>query len=203
MSNIIDNKLYPMYYINLEKRIIRRNEIENQILKYKLNITRFPAIDGCQIKINHKYLKRGAYGCFMSHYKLWEKIKDSHTPYIIFEDDIIFCDQFSYKLKNIILESSSLEYDIILLGHNWCTQKIKLSKNISNIGLFYGMQGYILTPNAANKLYNKFIDHSNWIKPLDVILGEININKEIKILATTEKLITLSKYAGGSDTNRN
>lgn len=199
------SKNYVMYYINLDKRERRRIKFEEEIEKQQLNITRFSAIDGCNLKIQHTFLKRGEYGCFSSHYNLWDKIKNLNTTSIIFEDDIIFCENFSDKLQIILDESKELDYDIILLSHNWFqgNKKIQITENISSMGPFYGMQGYIISPNAAKKISLEFNNDITWIKPLDVLIGELADNNKLKLFSTNEKLVILSSLSNGSDTNRN
>jgi glycosyl transferase, family 25 len=205
ITNITMSKNYLMYYINLDKRERRRIKFEEEIEKQQLNITRFSAIDGCNLKIQHAFLKKGEYGCFSSHYNLWDEIKNLNTSSIIFEDDIIFCENFSDKLQIILDESKELDYDIILLSHNWYqeSKKIPITENISSIGPFHGTQGYIISPNAAEKLSLEFKDDITWTKPLDIFFSELVNNDKLKLFSTNEKLVILSSLSNGSDTNRN
>lgn len=201
LSNSLD---LPMFYINLEKRNKRREIIEDQIKMQNLNITRFSAIDGCSMKRQNFFLKKGQYGCFMSSYKLWEKVIDIGKTCVILEDDIIFCKNFKEKLSEILKDAKELDYDIILLSHNWfrAREKNVVTNYISTIGLFHGTQAYIITPKCAKYLCERFKDSSEWKKPLDVFLGELSVTKDIKLFATTEKIVTLHEISGGSDTNR-
>lgn len=210
MSNI-DSKLYtnshknlcPMYYINLDKRTTRRLEFEKQMKKNNLNIIKYSGYDGCadKIKQNNLIRTRGHYGCWMSHYGLWKIIKDFDTQCIILEDDIVFAENFKERLKIILDEANNLEYDMILLGHNYSRNKCKITNNISSMGRFQGTQGYLITPIGAKKLYEKWLPHE-WPAEIDTTLGKINVNKEIIILSATEKLVLLSPLSGSSDTNR-
>ena len=80
----------PMFHINLDKRIPRRELIEKEKMKHNLNITRFSAIDGMAMERKNKLISKGEYGCWSSAYTLWEKVRDSGKTTIIFQDDIVF-----------------------------------------------------------------------------------------------------------------
>lgn len=113
------------YVINLKRREDRLLNF-NKTCPYN-NVIRFNAIDKNNIKQdylskelysdeeysskqkiiykNFKNLLGGEIGCFLSHVVLWEKIVQSFpddTNVIIFEDDVIFCDNFNEKLDNIV-----------------------------------------------------------------------------------------------------
>lgn len=203
----IDNKCcvdLPMFYINLDKRVSRRELIEKEKEKHNLNITRFSAIDGMTMERTNKFISKGHYGCWSSAYKLWEKVRDSGKTTILFQDDIIFNENFSNKLNKILDEAKILNYDIILLAHNWYhrQQKNPVTDNISTIGLFHGLQGYVITSKCAKYLCERFHDSSKWSKPDDVTIGELSVAKDIKVFTSTQNIVTLHELAGGSDTNR-
>ena len=194
----------PMFYINLDRRPLRRERMEREIKKHNLNITRFSAIDGMAMERKNKFLSKGEYGCWSSAYTLWEKVCDSGKTTILFQDDIIFNENFSNELNKILDEAKILDYDIILLAHNWYNrqQKKPVTDNISTIGLFYGLQSYIITPKCAKYLCERFKDSSKWPKPDDVTIGELSVAKDIKVFTSTKKLVTLHELARVSDTNR-
>lgn len=202
-----NGQVCPMYYQNLDIRHKRIKHMKEEIERTGLNLVRFPAFEGCKLKerINKK-MKRGRYGCWMSAYKLWETVRDTNTTSLLLEDDIVFCDNFNEKLKEALEEANEIEYDMLLLSHNWHTGRHKVpiteKKNICSMGLFYGMQAYLITPKCAAYLCDKYHDDTAWPKAKDVLMGEINRKGEIKIRATKEKLVTLHQLAGGSDTNR-
>ena len=193
----------PMYYINLDRRSSRKEEFEKQIDIQDIKVERFAAYDGTDDKESrNENIMRGQFGCWMSHSELWKKVVTTNKTSIIFEDDIEFCDNFKNKLNEVFNEGKYLEYDILLLGHNWYTNKTKVTKNICTIELFYGLHSYVITPKSARYLIKKYSNIEEVKKPLDVELGEINRDKEIKIVAVYDKLITLNDFSCGSDTNR-
>ena len=109
-SNYIDK----IYYINLEHRKDRKEQIENQIKKFidpELSITkRFNAIAN----------KDGHIGCSKSHLGIIEKcIQNNYNNVLIFEDDFEFIIEES-EFKNYLNKffTKYTNYDILLLGVN-------------------------------------------------------------------------------------
>jgi len=116
----------PMYYINLDRRSARKEEFEKQIDIQDIKVERFAAYDGTDDKESrNENIMRGQFGCWMSHSELWKKVVTTNKTSIIFEDDIDFCDNFKNKLNEVFNEGKYLEYDILLLGHNWYTNKTR------------------------------------------------------------------------------
>lgn len=102
MSNVV------MFYINMDRSMERRREIENFIQKHHLekNIVRFPAVDGSQYTSNSeltganslstefcfdvKKYPPGVVGCFLSHILAVKKAHDLGLPYVVIaEDDVV------------------------------------------------------------------------------------------------------------------
>jgi len=199
----INKNCVPMYYINLDKRTLRRKDFEKQMKLHDLSVERISAFDGSALPERiSPYIRKGAYGCWMSHIETWKKVKEKNTPCVIFEDDIILCDNFCEKINAVLDDSKNVEWDMLLLGHNWCNKKDKITKYISQMFKFYGTQCYVIKPKCAEFLLNKYNNFQELGLALDVQLGDINVKKEIKIVASTEKLVTLSKLSRGSDTIR-
>lgn len=99
------------YYINLEKRIDRKQHLINQFIKF--NIDRYERINAIHHIIGH-------IGCTLSHIVAIEKFIQSDYNYaIILEDDfefIISTEQYYNLLEK--LYSSNLEWNIVLLSAN-------------------------------------------------------------------------------------
>jgi len=196
-------EILSIYCINLDRAKNRWNSINEQAINNNLNIIKFSAIDYLNLEKGHPFLKRGQVGCFMSHYKLWEKIQYTKTS-IILEDDILLVENFTEKLKLIYDETQDISYDMILLGHNHMFgDKLPVTSKIGSIrGNWCGTHAYIITPKCAKILCNIFKDINSWNEPLDGIFGTISLNKTINTLAALEKIVVLGKLAGSSDTNR-
>ncbi len=177
-----------VFYINLDRRADRN---EHFLKTYPLNmqITRFSAIDGKTNKENSTYiyiknnmieLNSGEYGCFASHYLLWQKLlKSNESYYLIFEDDAIFCDDFNQKLEKCIQSLADIK-TILYIGGRFTPnfksrQSIPINDTISKFDYNKSWEGetcdrtahaYILHRDLASILV-KELENPIWNGPLD------------------------------------
>jgi glycosyl transferase family 25 len=97
-------------YINLEKRVDRKNNVINEFKKIGVeDPIRFKAIE----------LENGALGCSMSHLKCIENAKKNDFEYLLLcEDDIQFLnpDLFLTQLKNFF--DSKIDWDVVIISGN-------------------------------------------------------------------------------------
>ncbi len=113
----------PTYCISL-KDSPRRSSVKEEFKKVGIPFTFFDAINkhdltvpelSPKLKID-KDISNGILACMMSHVQLIKKAKEEKLPAIcIFEDDIIFCDDFNDRI-NYIEENVDSNWDIITLG---------------------------------------------------------------------------------------
>ena len=187
-----------IYVVNLKKDINKRQKIISMF--QKLNITNyeiFDAVNGNELKhfqINknwydpwsHLHLTKGEVGCALSHYQLWQKIKNEKKMAMILEDDFIidneklFVECANYEGENVLDE-----FEVLYLGRKKMGNKIEeeihvqekkdtmpllktiLEENkIVNAKLSYWTIGYILTPIGAHTLTTNY-DFSKNIFPVD------------------------------------
>jgi GR25 family glycosyltransferase involved in LPS biosynthesis len=118
------NELFDeVYYINLNKRVDRREQFENEIKKNNIKAIRFEAIDVDDIKTagEHKHLAESALprvAVMSSHMAIWKDCYNRGVKSVlIFEDDATFVDDFNLKL-NDILKTLPNDYDIIHFDYN-------------------------------------------------------------------------------------
>ena len=173
-----------VYVINLKRRSDRLRKFKKDC-EYK-NVVVIEAFDGNNIskniynkniynKIkNHKFSKditNSEIGCFVSHMSTWKKIINSNTKYnLIFEDDVIFSENFKKKLEKIDLYKY---IDNILYVGGRHKPDFKMDKKYSiNVTdklvkhnlkpkfnweqQFRGLFGYLITKRFAEILYYSF-----------------------------------------------
>ena len=106
--------LDKIYYINLDKRIDRKQLFEKEIEKYELprnKIERFPAI----------FNKIGMIGCNESHLAILKlALKNKYENILVFEDDFEFLvskDKF-YELLNDFFLKYQYDYDVCFLQYS-------------------------------------------------------------------------------------
>jgi GR25 family glycosyltransferase involved in LPS biosynthesis len=177
-KNFPDRK-YEFVCINLERRIDRKEKMENLFKREGFNNYRFhKAISGIDLIVTNELVelfagndfasKKGVMGCALSHYGLWnELVKEGETDnefYVIVEDDIDTTSDFKCKL-NYVISNIPLNADIVYLGYTmnnnnlysdyrkFRNNSILPSLNNLNKSMYLGgFFGYILFKSGAKKL---------------------------------------------------
>lgn len=144
-------------------------EIDRDELYYH-NISMFQInYNNCQIAIS------------LSHFYAYKQISDKYDSGLIFEDDVILSDNFTYLLNKYITQLPE-DYDMLFIG-NGCNLHIETHKLITNKNIYekclyptkWGGDGatrctdsYIINKNCANKLCKYINDLEYKIKlPID------------------------------------
>lgn len=108
MTSFIDH----VFYINLEKRKDRRNEIENELEKMGLihQVERFNAI----------LSNPGSVGCGLSHYEVLKTAKErGYKNILILEDDFTFLvDKDTFEKNCKLFFENIKEYNVCMLSYN-------------------------------------------------------------------------------------
>lgn len=175
--------------------IIRLSDFSNSVkwseetflsgIKHNWKIEYFEGINGQRetlkdynIKINSKYKKSvkafsrpGTVGCFLSHYKLWEKCIELSSPICILEHDVI--------IKKPLITHSFEEI-------------LKLIKGPETKGSYLGDwwasgAAYCITPNGAKKLIDFVTEYG--AMPADIMLntGIVKIEFDQNNIAEIDK----------------
>lgn len=164
--------LNKLYCINLADNINRWERFEQHISKFKKNysvdIERIEAVDARkshQTCLNHMglhfspftisiglyfYCSPAAFGCSLSHYKIWQKMVTEKIPYaIIVEDDI--------SINSLVkfLETKDTKYQTVDL-----IQLTQRAVKRDNYTFFHGSESYILSLSGAQKLLEATKDPS-------------------------------------------
>lgn len=177
-----------IHIINLTRRQDRRIKLIEELEKHNIkNYVFVDAIDGNTIDVNemisngHSPLKKGEYGCYLSHLKVYKSIiESSEELHLILEDDIYFANNFKNKLRKKLAKIENINWDIFYLGINDLQQK-KQGKFISSIeGIYcpekilWGTHAYLIKKESVSKI----MDSLTPIKfPIDHKLMLLNINR--------------------------
>jgi len=150
MSHYIDK----IFYINLDKRTDRREEIENELKNYELDAERYPAI------LNEA---SGIVGCSKSHLNVLKLAKErGYKNVLILEDDFEFIvskEEFEDSLAQFF--ESGLDYDVVMLSY--IVQKREpFNDLVSKIIESQTASGYIVNCNY----YDTIIGLYEWSVPL-------------------------------------
>lgn len=172
-----------IYYINLEHRLDRKKNVEEQLqkIKFKGKVERINAAYGKNLNLslvpfnlftkeaifattrkndieNTQTMTKGGMGVALSQKWIYEKILTGDEDYaLIMEDDIEITDNFMNNLQNIIKRIP--DYDILWIGYH--VKQNHWASDMQNSGLdipekIWGLFGYIINKKAAQKLIEMF-----------------------------------------------
>lgn len=133
-------------YINLDSRVDRKNNVENELGKIGLIGERFSAVTN----------QKGYIGCTMSHIRCLEIAKERGLDHIlIVEDDILFTkpDVFIDQLNKFL--KSEKEFDVLLLAGNNYKPYLYIDEFCVQVNNCQTTTGYLV----KNHYYDKLIDN--------------------------------------------
>ena len=153
-----------IYYINLDKRIDRKDEFLKEMETHidPLDITnkveRFPAV------LNND----GLLGCTISHLEVVKKARESgHKYFIVFEDDFQFIvskEEFHNTLTTFFEQvNNGLDFKVAMLAYNALTKEpyndlLELSKNVQTAS------AYLVNSKYLDELINCWTEGTNLYK---------------------------------------
>lgn len=154
-NDITFNELWKtinmIFYINLNHRVDRRNEIRNEFEWAKIPVEKILRIEAIENK------KKGALGCSASHIKSIETaINMGLKNVLILEDDFNFYRNSNYLIEclNFLLDFNE-EWDVILFSGN-VFEKKTYNKYLDRISNSQTASGYLVNSNYFHKLLNNF-----------------------------------------------
>jgi beta-1,4-mannosyl-glycoprotein beta-1,4-N-acetylglucosaminyltransferase len=183
-------KIFIVHYKKLTERKI---SILDQFRKYNITNYEFIEIDRDELynyncDIFDKNFGNALTAISLSHYSAYQKIIDSHEEALIFEDDVILCDNFVNKLQQYLRQLPS-DYDILFIG-NGCNlhvdvkqiedNKFIYKRNVCD-GFFRCADSYIINKKCCLKLKNCIDNQQSKINRaidswLEIVLQDNNCN---------------------------
>lgn len=130
------NQLFPdKVCINLDRRLERWRQMQDKFYEHGIHsVRRFAAIDGESSKIPASWPGTpGAYGCLLSHLEVVREARRlGLASILIFEDDVVFDDQFEQKFSEYIRQLPA-DWDMLFFGALHKDELIRVSENIGRI----------------------------------------------------------------------
>jgi glycosyl transferase family 25 len=158
------NHIDKIFYINLESRSDRREQIENELAKYNL-LEKAERIEAIPTP------GRGILGCTMSHLNTIKLAKErNYQNVLILEDDFYFTvskEEFENTLQTFF--ESNVSYDICMISYN--IQRAEPNEEhpfIQKVIEAQTASGYIV----HHSFYDKIINLYEWAIPLLDQTGE-------------------------------
>lgn len=202
-KKIVFYKKIKSFLINLSYRKDRLERFENTYNLHKINYEVVPAINAKFIDVNkliknniigeygvkslnkklreyhHEFNTIGAVGCYLSHLKVWKKIKETKDINygLVFEDDIEFNDYMYSDLIYKYISELPNDWDILLLNKNRVVMS-RVKNNLFKVSKFICLHSYVIKKSSIDKILNEIIPINQQIDfKLSCLakLGKINI----------------------------
>lgn len=182
------------------------SECVSQAKNFGLEVDFFDAIKGdeyeshlkkLKIKPRYKFKKgrAGVFGCFLSHYYLWEKCANQNEPFLILEHDGFVIrslpdkildsftdvlkldnhDPFSKKYNEIIKQEETNDLTV----QKYINPKCKFLEKNQTGNYLRGAYSYIIKPNAARKIINWIA--VNGFVPADQQIGDAIVDVKVTV----------------------
>ncbi len=199
--------------INLNRRPDRLSYFETTNSQRLSQLERLEAVDGkelCALKLNEMgfdtnknwrdpirktKLSHGEVGCFISHWRAWERCVELNEPLIIFEDDAILSDSFSESEVEELLK----EHGILYLARYEMKPDlaVKIDGKLNRPAYPYWLCAYAITPDTAKILLQG--GGSKSIVPADEYVPMMLDRIKSPAAYTTNVVSTRSKEDGRTD----
>jgi GR25 family glycosyltransferase involved in LPS biosynthesis len=171
------------FVINLDRCIERRSYMDKLLSKLSIKYERESAIDGntinenevCKSSIPPIYWNKYALGLVKTFNNIIEKsIKNKYNNIVIFEDDIVFEDDFHNKFKDYYNQLPE-DWGIVYFSVGNFHEPAKIEYHDKNIAKIEGALGsYALLINCS--MFKHILEHSKLENhPLDNILIDIQM----------------------------
>ncbi len=200
----------PIYVINLPNRTDRKTKILQEFTKHNItDYTITTAIHGNTLDVeqmekdnlisfSHRRLKKGEYGCYLSHLNIYKKILESPEElHLVLEDDVYFVDRFNNKLKELLEKVSDVEWDIFYIGRNChksaskCKEGIYIGNKRDGIYYpehpFFGTHAYIIKKSTLLRIIDNLVPI---ILPIDLFLMTL---LDIKKLTLVNRIVKVER----------
>lgn len=155
-SSLIDRLFPNKICINLNRRIERWERMQDKFQQHGIHsVRRFAAVDGTTTTIPSNWPGTpGAYGCLLSHLEVVREARRLGLESIlIFEDDVVFDDQFEQKFSDYIRQLPD-DWDMLFFGALHKDELVKVSEHVGRMTESNSTYACVL----RNTIFDAFID---------------------------------------------
>jgi GR25 family glycosyltransferase involved in LPS biosynthesis len=203
--------MYKTYVISLNKP----DKLLSEITNYGLSPILVEGVNGKKLSVKDIKDNTSSYGsmfaplsvigCAMSHIKTWKLFLESNAEYaIIFEDDVVFEDNFKEKL-DLGIKNTPKDFDILYLGCFGCQNNINLNTlQFAHIGILdlkanfknhfvnkpiiaLATHAYVVSRKGAQKLIT-YTDR-NIYTHIDINIQTLVSNKLLDIYSLNDRIV--------------
>jgi GR25 family glycosyltransferase involved in LPS biosynthesis len=193
-----------MVYINLDDRTDRREMVEKEFERVGLSPER---VSGTKINATNVSQIDGALGCAMSHLRVLYMAKERKSNIFIFEDDVMFINNYEEIIENATGELTNLDYNMFYLGANILKQHHQITDHLSKLTHAqathaYGVKFEFIDTLMATILLR--LTNGQYVIPIDKIYAEIVVpHNNCYIVAPKMAAVQRDSFSDIEGTNSN
>ena len=91
----------------------------------------------------------GSVGCYLAHYRLWQRCAAGSEPIAIFEDDVQFQADAPQRVRALLDDAAAQRYDILRLIYMPMARGAAVSPLLERVAHGWSASAYVLQPRAA------------------------------------------------------
>lgn len=161
------DRLFPQKFcINLQRRPDRWDKMLHRFRLHDIrDVIRHDAVDGRHLTPPAEWkFSPGAYGCLLSHSEIVRNAQENGVPAVlIFEDDVIFCDDFRERFEEHTARLPE-DWDAIFMGGIHLADPVPVSPGVAKMTEAFSTYAYGL----RSKAYAAFLsDAETQTRPID------------------------------------
>jgi len=153
--------------LNLDRRPERWSRMQERFAQHGIaDVVRFSAVDGHSIEVPRTWRgSAGAYGCLQSNLAVVRHARDHGWPSVLlFEDDVVFDDQFAAKLPRFLAQVPS-DWDMVFLGGMHRDEPVRVGENVMKLTATTSTYAYAV----RHLLFDAFLEaHADSREPIDL-----------------------------------
>jgi GR25 family glycosyltransferase involved in LPS biosynthesis len=172
------------FFINLDSRPDKCDQTCHEIVKHRLGVMRYPAVDGGSVEY-YGDLKPGVVGCFLSHKAIISLARENGIESVlILEDDVAFDDDLNEKFREWYKEVPD-NWDMLYLGGNHNVKRIigKISEHVLRVTQTQTTHAYAV----KNTVYDLILDRLETLDK-DVDVAYTDVQKQCNAFCFTPRL---------------
>jgi GR25 family glycosyltransferase involved in LPS biosynthesis len=174
------------FYLNLDKRIERREAFERRSKEAGFQVERFTAIQLKEEDVPNLHNNTNWHikmSCTFSHFEMIKEAKiRSWKNCLIFEDDCVFGEEFIDKVKICINELKNIHWDIFYMGGepNGVCESVSVNLAKCTAGM-YGTHAYAINES----FYDRIINTPN----MNQVIDSLYINEKNRTYIVAKELL--------------
>ena len=144
------------FYLNLDKRIERRESFEKKSKEAGFNVERFPAIQLKEGDVPNQFNGKDWHikiSCTYSHFEMIKEAKKRGLKNCLIFEDCIFVNGFVNKVKECIKELKDIQWDIFYMGGEPSGECNIITNNLAKCTAgMYATHAYVINESFYDKV---------------------------------------------------